>query len=324
MNTYDKALDYINHSKVAEKEVAVSLDNIPPSGENANNISVEEAPVKDKKTYTQTKKPQYQVSWGLEARKTENEISKPYNTVLLESESKQLIDKLSKNAVEEILRRQTVAEFNKRKARPKTRLSISDIVECIRRSYYAITNENQELGFAYPYMELVQKTGDNIHEVIQNRIPNSEVEVSFTVRDYFVDIAGRYDLLLNPTTLVEIKSIEAVPTKPKKEHTRQALIYAYILNHYFNHDIKMVQILYIARGKFSSGVFDIVIDDNVIATVKKYLDMYMTDLQTHVEELKCPPPKDHRLVNNSNCGFCPYQKICSRVDKYENLNERGL
>ena len=89
---------------------------------------------------------------------------------------KELLEKLDVNAVESYLKKFTFDKFYGEKERVKKRLSISDIVGCIRKSYFHLTNAEMTLGYVYPYQEMVLGVGNGVHDILQKRIPSLDVE----------------------------------------------------------------------------------------------------------------------------------------------------
>ncbi len=284
--TQDEALQYIDNIKPLSEETEVNVE---------NEVLPKTIPVNSPITEEEIKEIKGKITRHIKEMKAE----------------KELLEKLDVDAVESYLKKFTFGKFYGEKERVKKRLSISDIVGCIRKSYFHLTKAEMTLGYVYPYQEMVLGVGNGVHDILQKRIPSLDVENDFVLKHYFVDISGRYDLLLNKNVMVEIKTCNTLPTVAEDKHKLQILFYAYILNTFFNFDIKTIQVLYVSRGKFGVKIFDFDITYKIIERVKIYLDTMMAELENSIKN-QTPPKKDSKFCLKSDCNFCNFEKVCKK------------
>lgn len=228
-------------------------------------------------------------------------------------------DRLNKDFIVQCLLEYHKEDAEKKRNRKKEKLSITeDLVNCVRKSFYAFENYPVNETFIYPYTEPIVRTGDAVHDVLQKRIPNLECEESFRVqiRDY--TISGRLDMMYNDHTIVELKTIGTLPSSPKPEHSKQVLIYSFICNEYLNKKITLAQLLYFSRGKADVAVFDCDVNDQIVEQVKKYVFGFVDELDKY-RKLKTPPPINSPFVNKESCIFCAYKDVCSGKTKFESI-----
>lgn len=246
---------------------------------------------------------------------TEEEIKeikgKITRNILEMKTEKELVEKLDKESVESFLKKFTFGKFYAEKERVKKRLSISDLVSCIRKSYFHLTKAEMTMGYMYPYQEMVLGVGNGVHDILQKRIPSLDVENDFVLKHYFVDISGRYDLLLNKNVMVEIKTCDPLPAVADDKHKLQILFYAFILNTYFNFNINLIQVLYVSRGKFGVKIFDFDINERILEKVRSYLDTMMAELDNAIKN-QVPPKRDSKFCLKSDCAFCNFEKVCKK------------
>jgi hypothetical protein len=228
--------------------------------------------------------------------------------------------KLTKDYIVSILREHEKEEIQKRTTYEKKTINAYDLVGCIRKSYYAMKGI-QEIPKtnSYPYGELVQQMGNSCHDVLQKRLPSKSNELKIKITDvYSITINVRTDILWNDNVVVEIKTKDVVPHQAEAEHIVQALIYAYLLNTHMNHQIELVQILYVARGKLDIAVFDVPITEDHMMKVGNKLQKYTSDLIAFFEA-DTPPPMDHKYVITKACMFCNYEHECKKFKPFTSI-----
>ena len=232
--------------------------------------------------------------------------------------------KVTKELLTEYLRNYYQEHVDQRNSYQKENLSVTDLVSCIRMVYFDFTNAERKRNYIYPYEEIVTEIGNTIHSILQKRIPCIDKEEKIKITDKFAfPISFRMDIHLNDQTLIEIKSIDALPPKAKPEHIKQAVLYAYFLNRFRDYKINMVQLLYVSRGKVDIAVFDIPITDQLLDRVDTTIKEYINDLKYHID-IKVAPPLTNKYVDKSKCYFCDYNHICQSVTntKYKTYSER--
>jgi len=218
----------------------------------------------------------------------------------------------------------------------KTMLSPTDLCGyCPRKVYFRMINAEYELQLFYPYSELITHVGSAIHEWVQNVLSEAykdvESEFKFELPDKklkgFIDLVYTTDD--NKTIILEIKTIGDELHDPqfygKVTHWKQLAMYYYVWTQYLEKKCDKVQLLYLKRDfkpiKQSNGEkllpFKIFTVDDPQKLWKTYGDdlmwMYNTII-TALKENRVPdiPSQRLQLIKKEECGFCPYQKICSK------------
>jgi CRISPR/Cas system-associated exonuclease Cas4 (RecB family) len=231
-------------------------------------------------------------------------------------------DKLTQENLEEFLKAFYYEQKANVESYQKKNVSITDLVSCIRKTYFDFKNTERRRSYIYPYNEIVLDVGNTIHNILQKRIPSTENEEKIKIKDKFAfPISFRMDIHLNDRVLIEIKSIEALPSKPKKEHAKQAILYAYFLNQYLGYHFDLVQVVYIARGKIKGCIFDIPITENIMKKAGQMVEEYLDILKEHID-MDVPPPLSNKYVDRSNCFFCDYSYICDSKQKYKSYSTK--
>lgn len=316
----DEALNYIESMQVDNKQKRISSID-----KNLDEDVVkwdEEEPKKKTKKGT-TKKINNEFVDELFDDKDEQQIkdNKDESTEEQEKEEKVIIpDKITQENLEEFLRKHYEEKQKELDSYQKQNVSITDLVGCIRKTYFDFKNAERRPSYIYPYGEIVTEIGNIIHEILQKRIPCVDKEEKIKLMDDFAfPISFRMDIHLNSNTLIEIKSIESIPEKPKKEHAKQAILYAYFLNKYRGYNFNLVQLIYISRGKVKSKIFDIEINESILMKVENMVEGYLETLKEQLD-MNVPPPLTNKYVEKSQCFFCDYNYICDSKQKYKSYS----
>ena len=218
----------------------------------------------------------------------------------------------------------------------KTMLSPTDLCGyCPRKVYFRMTNAEFELQLFYPYSELITHVGNAIHEWVQNVLAsaykNVESEFKFELPDK--KLKGFIDLIYttddDKTIILEIKTIGDEIHDPqfygKIPHWKQVAMYYHVWTQYLNKKCDKVQLLYLKRDfkpiKQNNGDKLLPFKIFTVDDPQKLWDAYGQDLMwmyntviDALRENKVPdiPPQRLELIKKEECGFCPYQKICSK------------
>ena len=205
---------------------------------------------------------------------------------------------------ESLMRSKLIDSYKRSQSYERPYISVTELCSCIRKSYYtrlkySIDLEN-EYQFAYLY--LINKVGNDIHEVIQTLYDHTEVEKTIISEKY--KVKGRVDGIRD-RFLLEYKSIDAEKFKEKyvDEHYTQSCIYAYILNTEYNYKIDTITIVYIIRNLKRIIPFDLPIDNN---RAVKFLNRSQI-LQSHLTKKRVPEPVG---ATKEQCKWCSYKKYC--------------
>lgn len=255
-----------------------------------------------------------------EEQETTTQDENTQDTEEQEDPKRKIPEKLTQELVEEYLREYYFEEREKRDSYQKQNLSVTDLVSCVRKVYFEFKNTERRPTYIYPFGEIVTSYGDITHAILQKRIPSMHVEEKIKINDKFdFPISFRMDIHLNDKVLVEIKNVESLPEKPKKEHAKQAILYAYFLNTYLGYDFDLVQLVYVARGKIKVKIFDIQINDSILKKVDNMVKSYIETLKYHMN-MDVPPPLTDKYVDKSQCIFCDYNYICNSKQKYKSYS----
>ena len=187
---------------------------------------------------------------------------------------------------------------------------ISSCAYCSRRIYYKKTCPEKAIP-------LDKKTkgifaiGNIFHDYIQTILPR-EYLVSYekSVERKFdeIELVGHYDLLVDEGGLkvVDIKTSGARGFHYKIKgasiyHVVQANAYAYLLN------VKKFSILYVNKEDFDMVEHEKTLDvDMALRIVEKLKAVYE---KIKIEKL---PEKDY--LEDWECNYCPFRKICSQEE----------
>lgn len=198
---------------------------------------------------------------------------------------------------------------NIRKAR--YRLFAGDAGWCPRKSALFSLREGVNTGNAAS--EFYMSIGTAVHRTIQRALEVSKVMVESERRlDYKiagVGISGFIDGILNledELKILEIKTCGANPPgRPKKEHFRQAMVYALLSGVY------EIIILYFSRSVAQwSG--ELILAEFEVQATQEELKTTAHLLATSVvaTKMKIIPDIPAHITSSHDCGFCPFAKLC--------------
>lgn len=317
----DEALNYINSIKIDEKQKRISTVD-----KNLDEDVIkwdEEEKTKSKSKKGTTKKIDNEFMDELftddEKQKTEEEKNEEVETIKEEPKI-DIPERITQENLEEFLKKYYEEKQKELDSYQKENVSITDLISCIRKVYFDFKNTERRPTYIYPYGEIVTEIGNVTHQILQKRIPCTDKEEKIKLTEEFAfPISFRMDIHLNENTLIEIKSIESLPDKPKKEHAKQAILYAYFLNKYRGYNFNLVQLLYISRGKVKAKIFDIEINESILMKVENMVNGYIDTLKEHID-MNVPPPLTNKYVDKSQCFFCDYNYICDSKQKYKSYS----
>jgi len=184
-------------------------------------------------------------------------------------------------------------------------ISITELCDCLRKSYFFRLKYKEEDVYIYPYLGLINKVGNEVHRYILNTYGYNEIEQNVISEKY--KVKGRFDAVQDKQILIEIKTYDNEKFKIKNnyedQHYLQSSIYSYILNTEHGYNIKTITLVYVLRNLKTIIPFDLEVNNK---RAKRILDNSLL-LQNHI--------KEHILIDpiNSNeetCKYCPYKKIC--------------
>lgn len=207
---------------------------------------------------------------------------------------------------ESLMRSKLVDNYKRLESYERPYISVTELYKCLRQNYYVRIRSPIDIKkqFNFSYLYLIQKIGNNVHDIIQDLYDFSETEKTVISQKY--KVKGRIDAL-KERFLYELKTIDPVKFKGKyfKEHYYQGLIYAYILNSEYNYNIDTIVIIYIPRDLKRIVPFDLPLDDSL---AKSFLDRSQILLSSLVSR----KPPDPLGADLEQCKWCLYKEYCQK------------
>ena len=210
------------------------------------------------------------------------------------------------NAFESLMRSKLIDDYKKLESYERPYISVTELYKCIRQNYYIRMRVPIDIKkqFNFSYLYLIQKVGNEIHDIIQNLYNFTETEKTIISQKY--KVKGRIDAI-KERFIYELKTIDPSKFKGKyfKEHYYQGLIYAYILNSEYNYNIDTIVIIYIPRDLKRIVPIDLPIDNSV---AKSFLDRAPILLSS----LASRTPPDPIGSTSEQCKWCLYKEYCKK------------
>jgi len=207
---------------------------------------------------------------------------------------------------ESMMRSKLIDDHKRLQSYERPYISVTELSSCLRQSYYVRmrypVNLNNQYKFSYLYM--IQKVGNEIHNIIQELYDFTETEK--TVVSELYKVKGRVDGI-RESFLYEIKSIDANKFNNHyfKEHFEQADIYSYILNNEYDYNIKTVVIIYVIRNLKHIIPFDIPVDDSLAKSLLSRAPLLKSSLTNNEAPDPIGATKEH-------CKYCLHRKYCEK------------
>lgn len=210
---------------------------------------------------------------------------------------------------ESLMRSKLIDNHKRMQSYERPYISVTELIGCLRQSFYSRMKYQVDLKrqFKFSYLYLIQKIGDEIHNLILSLYDFSEVEKPVVSEKYKVKgrvdgIRGRY--------IHELKSFEDEKFENKfiYDHYLQALIYAYILNtEYDGYEIDTVTLVYIMRNLKRIVPFDIPLDNKLAKSLLERSPLLLSSI-------KAKTPPDPYGAKQEHCQWCLYKKYCEKDD----------
>ena len=211
-----------------------------------------------------------------------------------------------------LMRAKLIEEHKKIQSYERPYISVTEICGCIRQCYYVRMRYPVNLNrqYQFPYVYLIQKIGNQIHEVIQNLYDFSETEK--TVVSERFKVKGRIDGI-RESFLCEIKSIDVEKFNNTyiKEHYVQANIYAYILNTEYDYKIDTITIIYVLRNLKRIIAYDLPLNNKL---AESFLSRSLI-LKSSLDTSQVPDPFG---ATEETCKYCLFKDQCKQ-DKPKEL-----
>lgn len=207
---------------------------------------------------------------------------------------------------ESLMRSKLIDEAKKLQSYDRPYISVTEIISCIRKSYYQRQKYPTELKnqYRFAYVSLINNVGDAVHNFIQELYDFEEIEKTIISDKY--NVKGRIDGLRG-NYLIEIKTIDEDKFKDNyiDQHYHQGLIYTDILNNEYNYTIHTITIVYVLRNLKKIYTFDLPFKPSISST---FLNNAVT-LRQSLATKKIPEPIN---ADKTQCKFCPYLKYCAK------------
>jgi len=240
-------------------------------------------------------------------------------------------------------------EKNQKKsfAYKKLMLSPTDLCQqCPRKIYFRMQDADYDIISFYPYSEVITHVGNAIHEWTQQLLSkaykNVESEIKFELEDLglkgFIDLV--YETNDNQVVILEIKTCGDELHDPmfygKTSHWKQVATYYWIWTEYLKKPCSSVQLMYLKRDfkpiKLPNGQkslpFKIFTADptKLWNTYKDDILWMYNTIRSSLKDNKVPDIPNTRLqiIKKEECGFCPYQKICSKYPFESQLKQTDI
>jgi hypothetical protein len=205
-----------------------------------------------------------------------------------------------------MMRSKLIEEHKKLQSYERPYISFSELYTCIRQCYYYRMRYPININklYQYPYLYLLQKVGNEIHNVIQSVYDFSETEKTIVSEKY--KVKGRVDAI-RENFLFEIKSIDELKFKNAyiKEHYIQANCYAYVLNTEYDYKIDTITIIYVIRNLKRIVAYDVKID---FRAAEPFLHL-ATILRSCIQNVQVPDPFGS---TEETCKYCDFKEQCSK------------
>lgn len=207
---------------------------------------------------------------------------------------------------ESMMRAKLIEEHKKVQSYERPYISVTELIGCLRQAFYVRLRYSVDLAkmYKYPYLYLMQKIGNKIHEVIQELYDFEEVEKTVVSEKF--KVKGRVDGI-RENYIIEIKSIDVkkFDNKYHPDHFLQGVIYAYILNTEYDYKIKTITIVYVMRDLKRIVAFDLPYDEKLAESLLSRAPILKSSLQTTQVPDPIGSTKDH-------CKYCLFRDRCEK------------
>lgn len=216
---------------------------------------------------------------------------------------------------ESLMRAKLIDEHIRRDGWDRPNLWVTELIYCLRKSYYSRKKYKVEVSklYNFSYLSLIQAVGNEVHKFIQKIYAFDNVEKKIVSKTY--GVTGKADAIRDNFVL-DFKTIDEnkFTGSYKKEDYYQGLIYAYILNTEYNYSIDTITIVYILRNLKNVYSFDLPVDN------KKGKSLLQNALLLHkcLNDNKVP---DIIGSTEEQCRFCPYITYCDGDGKNNKLGK---
>lgn len=212
-----------------------------------------------------------------------------------------------------MMRSKLIEEHKKLQSYERPYVSVTELCGCLRSCYYNRMRYPVDVNklYQYPYLYLIQKIGNEIHNVIQTIYDFSETEKTIVSEKY--KVKGRIDAI-RERVIYDIKSIDIDKFENKyiNDHYIQTNIYAYILNSDYDYKIDTITIIYVMRNLKRIVPYDLKPD---IKIAEKYLSLSPV-LLTGIKNLQVVDPFG---ATEETCKYCIFKDHCEKDNPKEIL-----
>lgn len=208
---------------------------------------------------------------------------------------------------ESLMRSKLIDSHKRLQSYERPYISVSELCGCLRQAFYNRSKYSIDLKkqFGFSYLYMIQRVGNEIHDIIQGLYDFTETEKTVVSEKY--KVKGRLDAI-RERFLYEIKSIDKDKFKNEyiQTHFLQANIYAHILNNeYDGYDIEDVVLIYVIRNLKRIIPFDLPINSDL---AKSHLERAPI-LLSSIEQKLTPDPIG---AISEHCQYCLYKKYCEK------------
>jgi len=212
---------------------------------------------------------------------------------------------------EKFLRARLIEDYKKSQSYERPYIGVLEVVaNCIRKVYYERSKYQVDIKklFTFPYLYLIQKVGDVVHECISDIYDFSEVNKTIVSEMY--KVKGKIDAL-KESNVYEMKTVDydKFTGYYVDEHYYQGNVYAYILNNEYNYNIKNVTLIYQFRDKLKSKPvpFDLPVNNELAKNLLSRAPILLDGLS------KRQPP-DVIGSTIEQCTYCLFKQHCENQE----------
>ncbi len=207
---------------------------------------------------------------------------------------------------ENLMRSKLIDEHKRMQSYDRPYISVTELLSCSRKVFYERMKYkiNVKDLYSFSYLYLINKIGNELHNIFQDLSNNDESEKTIISERY--KVKGRIDDVRD-NFLIEYKTIDADKFKNKyiDNHYNQACIYSYLLNSEYGYKIDTITIVYIIRNLKRIVPFDLPLKNKEAI---KFLDKAPV-LKECIDKKIVPEPIG---ADKEQCRYCLYKQYCKK------------
>ena len=207
---------------------------------------------------------------------------------------------------ESMMRSKLIEEYKKRQSYERPYISITELLKCLRQTYYERKRYQIDVKsqYKFAYLYLIQEVANVIHNVFQELYDFSEIEKTIISEKY--KVKGRVDAI-KENVVYEIKTLdeEKFSGSYKETDYLQAIIYAYILSEEYDYSIDKICLIYMFRNLRNPRTFDLPTNNKVAESLLQRSTVLISalDLNKVIDPIG---------ADIEQCKYCMYKEYCKK------------